>query len=152
MLAAIYQAIASSAGKLGMLKNKWIKLLLWLVVGLVGFLAIALVGLYLLLMSVDLCANEIHQEIYSPERTVKAVIFQRDCGATTGFSTHVSIVPAEEVLGNDGAGNLYIANGHPAESSLVLQWSSETSIIISGSTQDAIKQENRVEGVKVSYH
>ena len=135
-----------------MLKNKWIKLLLWFVVGLAGFLAIALVGLYLLLMSLDLCANEIHQEIYSPERTLKAVVFQRDCGATTGFSTHVSIVAAEEALSHHAAGNLYIANGHPAQSSLVLQWSSETSVIIQGSAQDAIKQELRVEGVKVSYH
>jgi hypothetical protein len=135
-----------------MLQNKWIKLLLWLVVGLAGFLALALAGLYLLLMSLDLCANEIHQEVYSPERTLKAVIFQRDCGATTGFSTHVSIVPAEEELGNDRAGNLYIANGHPAESSLVLQWSSETAMTISGYTQDAIKQEHRVEGIKILYH
>ena len=103
-------------------------------------------------MSLDLCANQIDQQVYSPERTLKAVVFQRDCGATTGFSTHVSILPADDTLGNEVAGNLYVANGHPSESKLVLQWRSETSLMISGYQHDAIKQENTVEGVKVSFH
>ena len=37
-----------------------------------------------------------------------AVLFQRDCGATTGFSTQVSIVPVEQAV--SGAGNTFRAD------------------------------------------
>ena len=99
----------------------------------------------------DLCVNQIYQEVYAPDRTLKAVVFLRDCGATTGFSTQVSVLPAGETLGNDVAGNLYIANGHPADSRLLLQWSSSRSLLIQGHVTDAIKQETMIEDVAVSY-
>jgi hypothetical protein len=35
-------------------------------------------------------------EIYSPNREFRAVVFQRDCGATTGFSTQVSVLAANQ--------------------------------------------------------
>ena len=40
---------------------------------------------------------------------MRAVIFQRDCGATTGFSTQISILPAQAQLGGDG-GNVFVAD------------------------------------------
>lgn len=40
----------------------------------------------------DICGNKIIQEIPSPNRKLKAVIFTRDCGATTGFSTQISLL------------------------------------------------------------
>ena len=41
---------------------------------------------------VDLCENEIKTEVASPDETKRAVIFERSCGATTPFSTHVSVL------------------------------------------------------------
>jgi hypothetical protein len=114
------------------------------------YLAIYLVFL-LIALGPDLCANQIYQEVYSADRTLKAVVFQRDCGATTGFSTQVSVLPAGETLTNDIAGNLYIANGRPADSQLMLQWSSQRSMLIQGHVTDAIKQETMIEDVVVSY-
>ncbi len=56
-----------------------------------------------------LCDNTPLAEVPSPGGTRKAVVFQRDCGATTGFSTQVSVLAAGEKLPNDG-GNVFVAD------------------------------------------
>lgn len=53
----------------------------------------------------DMCGNKIISEIPSPDLKLKAVIFTRNCGATTGFSTQVSLIPITENLSNTG-GNI----------------------------------------------
>lgn len=135
-----------------LLMFSWVRILL-IVTAIAGVVYILPFIWFFLLIALgpDLCANQIYQEVYSADRTLKAVVFQRDCGATTGFSTQVSVLPAGETLGNDVAGNLYIANGRPADSRLLLQWSSQRSILIQGHVTDAIKQETMIEGVAVSY-
>ena len=40
-----------------------------------------------------LCGDEIINQISSPEGDFNAIIFERDCGATTSFSTHVALMP-----------------------------------------------------------
>ena len=56
----------------------------------------------------DTCANEIVTEIASPARDFKAVMFRRDCGATTSYSTQVSILAEGAEL--SGTGNVYRAD------------------------------------------
>ena len=135
-----------------LLMFSWVRILL-IVTAIAGVVYILPFIWFFLLIALgpDLCANQIYQEVYSADRTLKAVVFQRDCGATTGFSTQVSVLPAGETLGNDVAGNLYIANGRPADSRLVLQWTSQRSMLIQGHVTDAIKQETMIEDVVVSY-
>jgi hypothetical protein len=57
----------------------------------------------------DMCYNQVLQEIPSPDNKLKAVVFQRDCGATTGFSTQVTILKTEEKLPNTG-GDVFSAD------------------------------------------
>ena len=57
----------------------------------------------------DMCGNQVLAEFPSPNRQMKAVIFERDCGATTDFSTQVSILPSKEQLRNEG-GNVFVAD------------------------------------------
>ena len=60
-----------------------------------------LAGLVLLaghVACVDPCGNDVLTEARSPDGRLKAVVFQRDCGATTGFSTQVSVIPSGESL------------------------------------------------------
>jgi len=60
----------------------------------------------------DMCGNDVLQIVASPDKQVKAVIFERDCGATTGFSTQVSVLASGAKLPND-AGNVFSAEtGH----------------------------------------
>src|SRR5687767_10343542 len=52
----------------------------------------------LLLFGCDMCGNDIQLTVVSPDRKLKAVVFERSCGATTGFSTQVSVLPADRDL------------------------------------------------------
>ena len=70
------------------------------------------------LMNDMLCGNEIKQQIPSPDGALKAVIFQRDCGAATGFSTQISLLPVNAALPDDG-GNVFVENKGDAVS---VQW------------------------------
>ena len=54
------------------------------------------------------CMNEVLDRVISPDKKQAAVVFSRSCGATTGFSYQVSIVPIGE--GPKGSGNVLIAD------------------------------------------
>lgn len=56
----------------------------------------------------DGCNDKSVTELKSPDSTYVATLFQRDCGATTGFSTQISILKAEESL--SGGGNTFVAD------------------------------------------
>jgi hypothetical protein len=86
---------------------KWAGLSLW--IGGVASLVIVAAWAFLSAMGDDMCANELIASVHSPDGTLTAVVFQRDCGATTGFSTQVSILSAAESLPNR-AGNLFVAD------------------------------------------
>jgi len=55
-----------------------------------------------------LCENEIVSRIDAPGGRRTAVLFQRACGATTGFTTQISILGPGEVP--TGKGNVFIAD------------------------------------------
>lgn len=57
----------------------------------------------------DMCANSVLEEIRSPDRQQRAVVFLRDCGATTSDSTQISVLPANAALENE-SGNLFVAD------------------------------------------
>ncbi len=83
------------------------------------------------------CVNEILRIQYSPSKQLKAVVFQRDCGATTGFTTQISIISANSDLPNQ-AGNVFVSDtdhgyapsgpggGPPVE----VEWKGENSLNI----------------------
>lgn len=56
------------------------------------------------------CGNTVVKTARSPDGQLDAVLFERSCGATTGFSTQISIVPASELP--DGGGNVFVADDH----------------------------------------
>lgn len=102
----------------------------------------------------DMCGNYVYKEYLSPGKSHKAVIFQRDCGATTGFSTHVSIIDAKQELRNT-KGNIYIIDGHPKEAAPTLKWLSESKLSIniplSGSEYKAETNWGWLNKIKVEY-
>jgi hypothetical protein len=53
-------------------------------------LPVVVVGGYYLLRAG--CGNEVLSQARSPDGLYEAVVFQRDCGAATGFSTQVSVI------------------------------------------------------------
>jgi hypothetical protein len=55
------------------------------------------------------CGNSVLAEAMSPDGKMKAVVFERDCGATTDFSTQVSVIRATSALGSS-SGNIFSAD------------------------------------------
>jgi hypothetical protein len=77
-----------------------------------------------------LCGTEIFQEVYSPDNEYKAVVFQRDCGATTGFTTQISILKPSKDLPNQ-LGNVLVMDGHPDWTNVQVRWDTNRSVSVS---------------------
>jgi hypothetical protein len=63
---------------------------------------------YVALKPENMCGVELGAESLSPNRKLRAVIYQFDCGATTPFTTQVSILKPDEVLPYS-SGNVFSA-------------------------------------------
>lgn len=79
---------------------------------------------WMLVASAPSCGNSLAEELMSPDGRFKAVVFERSCGATTGFTTNISILVASGIL-PDGAGNLFASEGHPAQIGIQLRWQAQ---------------------------
>ena len=96
----------------------------------------------------SMCGNEISQTVSSPSGNLKAVVFNRNCGATTGFNTQVSILSATDTLKNDDGNTLILDGSVP----LHVQWRSNSTLQLSGvGSAKVFKQGRSVAGVSVSY-
>jgi hypothetical protein len=56
---------------------------------------------------VKLCENQTLSEHPSPDGRLNVVVFERNCGATTPFVTHVSLLDSDERLDDDDDGNVF---------------------------------------------
>lgn len=107
----------------------------------------------------DTCHNSIIREVPSLDSQSKAVVFQRDCGATTGFSTQVSILSAQAALPNDG-GNIFVADtNHGAAPSgqgggpdVLISWLSATRLKIVYDHRDrTFNKQTQHQGISIIY-
>jgi hypothetical protein len=83
--------------------------------------------------SLQICSNDIKSEIPSPDNSLVAVIFSRDCGATTGFSIQLSIIPAGSKLPNE-IGNVFIedsGSGGTKEMPIYVKWNAAEELSVS---------------------
>jgi hypothetical protein len=120
--------------------------------------AILLIALLACAGCSDGCGNSIVSRSASPDGRRVAVLFQRDCGATTGFSTQISILPAgEQAL---EAGNAFRADdGHGAARAgdwggpwAEMAWLSADHLRIRYAARSRLlRQRDEVDGVMVTY-
>lgn len=98
----------------------------------------------------DLCKNEIIAEYPSPDAAHRVVVFSRDCGATTGYSTHASILEKGQPLINKG-GNAFITDV-AGKSSISASWRNNASVVLLYHRNDRVfRMESEVHGVRVIY-
>ena len=74
---------------------RWQRALGWILlvtVVTVGGCALALEAL----LPDDFCSTQVFAQTAAPDGKRRAVIYETDCGATTGFSRQVAILPADE--------------------------------------------------------
>ncbi|HEY4548062.1 MAG TPA: hypothetical protein VIG90_16780 [Pedomonas sp.] len=94
----------------------------------------------------------------SPNGDYSAVVFRRDCGATTGFSTQISILGPDETP--DEGGNVFVADDNHGTATLLLmsgpwadaQWLGPRHLLVRYAPGARIfRKEERVEGVTVTF-
>lgn len=112
-----------------------------------GLVLLPLIGAGYFFFS-DMCSNTIVNTSTSPNGKWQAVLFDRSCGATTGFSSQISLIRAGKELNNE-AGNIYIADGYPK--GYALKWESNTALKIIGASGKNYKKENNFNGVHFYY-
>lgn len=96
----------------------------------------------------DMCGNEISKTELSPDGMSKAVVFNRDCGATTGSSTQISIIKSGEKLPNDD-GNILVIK---YKENFVLKWLSNNQLEIKGNlSSKTFKKVEKFKNVSVIY-
>ncbi|WP_344705557.1 hypothetical protein [Sphingomonas swuensis] len=106
----------------------------------------------------DGCSNSIINRADAPDGLHSAVLFQRDCGATTGFSTQVSVV--EHGDQPTGGGNTFRADDdHGAAVAgkwggpwAEVKWLAPDHLLISYAAKSRLfEQDDEVSGVRISY-
>lgn len=106
----------------------------------------------------DDCVNTVISRADSPDGLHSAVMFQQDCGATTGFSTQISVVERGDEP--SGSGNTLRADGNHGAAApgdwggpwAGMTWLSSNRLLIRYAAKSRLfGQENEVLGVKISY-
>lgn len=93
------------------------------------------------------CVNTVSQELTSPDKTKKVVLFCRDAGATTGFNTQISILGAEEKLPNEPGNTLILDHG-----SAKVVWKTDGGLLVTLDRSCRVfKREPQVRGVSIEY-
>ena len=80
------------------------------------------------------------------------LIFERNCGATSSFQTHVSLMSASDEIPDDARGNLFHMSGHPDWTNVNVYWVDDQHVIISyPSNEKVYRAKKRLHGVNVTY-
>ena len=101
-----------------------------LVLTVPGYRSIVVAFLAALALSAcgELCKNELVQTLRSPDGRFDAVVFTRSCAASTGYTTQLSVLPAETVL-PDAEGNALVVRGDPR---IVVRWETRRRLGVTG--------------------
>ncbi len=107
----------------------------------------------------DMCNNELRKEVPIAKSGKRVVVFERDCGATTGFSTQLSILDRDESLGSS-SGNIFIADSNHGKAPSSSNGGPKVQIYVVSPTKIEIrydkrarvfKRESRFDGITIEY-
>ena len=95
-----------------------------------------------------MCGNDPLHVDASPDGDKVAISFIRDCGATTGYSTHVSVVGASGILDNE-PGNIFVVEG---KRPVTVSWGADNHLVVgAGGSGKVFKKLDEFEGVTIEY-
>lgn len=124
-------------------------LFLSLIVILVSFLIFVTVFIFPFLFGyfnmIETCGNDITGTIPSPDGKYKAILFTRDCGATTRKGYQMSIFKKNKELKNN-SGNIFVSF-HP----FTVDWHGNKEIEIDGVDYDQFTHEIEYKDIKIIY-
>jgi hypothetical protein len=106
----------------------------------------------------DGCSNSPISRADASDGPHSAVMFQRDCGATTGFSTQISVL--KRGTEPSGAGNIFRADGNHGAATAggwggpwaEISWLAPDHLLVRYAAKSRLfEQRSEVSGVKISY-
>ena len=97
-----------------------------------------------------MCGNDVYSSYTSPDGKYDLIVFQRDCGATTGFSTQISLIKHGKKLPNK-SGNVFIADGVPDSQFIDVTWQGNDEVIINNKVYKTYLQQTMVKGIRIIY-
>ncbi len=121
--------------------------------GWIGALAVVACSWFLLLYWLDctLCENTLLARAVSPDGKLSAVVFHRDAGATTRYSTQVSIQGASTSL-TRRMGNALITDDHSDRANIRVKWTGPRSVLILRSAScRVIRKADKTRGVMIAH-
>ena len=80
------------------------------------------------------CVDTVKRRVVSPEQRTAVVILERDCGATTGFSTLVRLIPANSSSEGTEKDNIFVCKGEAGR--VDATWLSERELAITHDCQE----------------
>lgn len=110
-------------------------------------LFVFMAGEYLLdFLFEDMCGNDIKQKIFSPSDEKVAYVFERSCGATTGFSPQLSILDKDDDFQNE-SGNTF-----RSDKDFSIEWIDEKNLkVIYDKSSETSEMDKKVNGVRIEY-
>ena len=97
------------------------------------------------------CEDAIKREVRSPNGKYIATLYERDCGATTNFSTIVSLRASTDKFNGEN-GRIFVAEG---QFQVSLVWKDDMNLRIECSkcrSNDIFKQEMNWQDISISYY
>ncbi len=121
-------------------------------------LLIAIFGLSVSLSGCsDLCESTADYSVPSPDGEQTVHVYQLSCGATTEFSTHISLLAGDAEIGGN-PGNLFIATAGEADLTAIntvkteVEWIDSDQLLIRYDAKaKVIEQVDQLTGVSVQY-
>ena len=94
--------------------------------------------------------NKVFESVGSPNKSLKAIVFERNAGATTGFNRQIAIIESSKPFGeNDTTESFFCITG---EAKVEVIWLSETNILVRYPLwQQVIRTNSQAGRVSISY-
>ena len=94
----------------------------------------------------DMCGNDIKQKTPSPSGENVAYIFERSCGATTGYSPQLSILNKDDHFQNE-SGNTF-----RSDKDFSIEWLNEKNLkVIYDKSSETSEMDKKVNEIKIDY-
>jgi hypothetical protein len=98
----------------------------------------------------DACSNSLEQRLPSPDGKNDAVVFVRDCGATTDYSAQLSIVAPMEMP--QGAGSVLTTELGSSNAGFQVRWLAPDRLVVQLPSDIAVfKQKQHLGGIVITY-
>jgi len=120
------------------------------IIPLLAACALILGSALYVISGLDPCETVIRKSIPSPDGSNSIVVFGRECGATVGFNTQVSIAPAGSAFSADKYPAFFVVSGVQA---VMARWLEERAVeitIIPGA-EKVFRREQRAGDFRIIY-